>query len=633
MASAILASAQNSLPTELVLLIVEQLADDKEALCTLAQTCRALQHVAEEHLYRRIELFTVRDLHNIINAFSCRPERFRAVHTLKLQYQYDEKDLDDSFDTRRTFNECIAHMPNLREWHIESPYDNCNWDKGLGPHQWVEGDMRRFRAALENACTEGLVEAERIQAERRLGRDVDRTVGLALLESLTIHSHGEDSDFWDLGDFHCLFRHPTLRYLHVSCVSLTEALPALQSHSRPTPLTTLVFDECELTPASLADILRVPAKLKHLTLGENVWNTRRSKRIMPRLNKDMGASLDALAFVKHSLESLTHHDPSWKLDFDTHKARRVSPPGDGMRDFHALRYLQCETTSFLHQAIIMNHEVAPPNLETLRLARHWHDDVDFFEHLPEIEPYLALPSLTTLELMQSAYCGHRFATENYICDPEYVRARHAYAFKLHQAGINLMVLIELHKAYNLIPPYLYGEEIPITDIVYDAEEIGFSHRNAVEKFPDAYPEEAADGAEEHRGIEDPAGLPTPLSKGPDTPAYEPLTDRLSESSISFYKSDTRIILTLLKARFTWNRVPAPMLDEDGEPFEFEMDTDDDDYDEEFMDFEVDDDDMNVVFHELNGQLYVEIYESETEEEDSEDEAEDAAAGGTHDELD
>jgi hypothetical protein len=269
----------------------------------------------------------------------------------------------------------------------------------------------------------------------------------------------------------------------------------------------------------------------------------------------------------------------------------------------------------------------------LRLARHWHDDVDFFEHLPEIEPYLALPSLTTLELMQSAYCGHRFATENYICDPEYVRARHAYAFKLHQAGINLMVLIELHKAYNLIPPYLYGEEIPITDIVYDAEEIGFSHRNAVEKFPDAYPEEAADGAEEHRGIEDPAGLPTPLSKGPDTPAYEPLTDRLSESSISFYKSDTRIILTLLKARFTWNRVPAPMLDEDGEPFEFEMDTDDDDYDEEFMDFEVDDDDMNVVFHELNGQLYVEIYESETEEEDSEDEAEDAAAGGTHDELD
>jgi hypothetical protein len=626
MASAILASAQNSLPTELVFLIVEQLADDREALCTLAQTCRALQYIAEEHLYRRIELFTVRDLHNIIHAFTCRPERSRAVHTLKLQYQYDERDLDDSFDTRRTFNKCIAHMPHLREWHIESPYDNCHWDKGLGPHQWVEGDMRRFRAALENACTEGPAEAERIQAERRLGRDVNRTVGLALLESLTIHSHGQDTDFWPLGDFHCLFRHPALRRLHISCVSLLEAMPALQSHTRPTPLTTLVFDECELTPASLADILRVPAKLKHLTLGENVWNTQRSRRTMPRLNKDMGASLDALASVKHSLESLTHRDPSWKLDMDTHKARRVSPPGDGMRDFHALKYLQCEMTSFLHQAIIMNHAVAPPNLETLRLARHWLDDVDFFEYLPQVEPYLDLPSLTTLELMQSAHCKHRFATENYICDPEYIRARHTYAFKLHQARINLKVLIELHKASNLIPPYLYGEEIPITGCVYNAEEIGFSHRNNV------YSDDGYNDVEEQRDVGDPARPPIPPWDRPIPLPDKPLTDQLSDVRISMLRSDTCTVLTLLKARFTLDKRPPPITDEDGDPFESEMDTDDDDYDEEFMDFEVDDDDMNVVFHELNGELYIEVYESETEEEDSEDD-EGAAADGADEELD
>jgi hypothetical protein len=34
------------------------------------------------------------------------------------------KDLQESMDMRKTFNECVAHMVNLREWHIESPYDN-----------------------------------------------------------------------------------------------------------------------------------------------------------------------------------------------------------------------------------------------------------------------------------------------------------------------------------------------------------------------------------------------------------------------------------------------------------------------------------------------------------------------------
>jgi hypothetical protein len=605
MASAILSSAQNSLPTELVLLIVAQLEDDKETLCTLAQTCRTLQDFAEEHIYRTIELFTVRDLRNIITAFESRVERSRAVHTLKLQYQFHELDLEANFDARRAFNDCIANMPNLREWHIESPYDNCNWDKGLGPHQWVEGDMRRFREALEHACIEGPVEAERIQAERRLGQNIQRTVGLALLESLTIHTHGSDSDFWDLGGFHCLFRHPTLRHLHISCVSLTEALPTLQSHTRPTPLTTLVFDECELTSASLKDILRVPAKLKHLTLGENVWNTRQSRRIQPKLNKDAGAALEALTCVKHSLESLTHYDPSWRLDYDSHKCRRMSPPGNGMRDFHALKFLQCEITSFLHQAIIMNHEVAPPNLETLRLPRHWNEPFDFFEHLPKIDPYLYLPSLTTLELMQSAPRTHPLATENHICDPEQIRARHAFAFKLHQAGVNLKVLIEMHSRPNLIPPFLYGEEMPIVECLYDAQKVGFSLEDSV--FHPATPS---------------------TTSRKESFAEKPLSDQLSDSRITDIKNQTHGIMLLLETRFV--QQSATDMDFDDDLFDFDDMETDEEFDEEledddYVDFGMEDDDMHVVFHEHNGQLYVEIMEEETDEENTDTEEEDEGA--------
>jgi hypothetical protein len=614
MAFAILASAHNSLPAELVILIVEHLSDDNQTLCTLARTSRALQHLAEEQLYKTIELFTVRDLHNMVQAFTYRHERVRAVHTLKLQYQYHEKDLGENFEIRKTFNECIAHMVNLRDWHVESPYDNCHWSEGEGPEQWVMSDMERFRAALEHACVEGPAEAERIQAERRLGNVVDRTVGLALLESLTIHSHGTDSDFWELGGYHCLFRHPTLRHLHVSCVSFTEIIPKLRMHKgKKTPLTTLEFNECEISPEALTDILRMPANLKQLTLGENVWNTRRSKRIKPRLTQNAAASLEALGAVAHSLESLTHWDPSWKLDLDSHKPRRINPPGDGMRSFHALRYMQCETTSFLHQAIIMNHEVAPPNLDTLRLCRHWNEPVDFFEHPPNVETYLALPSLKTLELMQSSWCWLEMSMADYVCDEERLRNRHAYAYKLYKSGINLKVLIEMHRDGSLIPPFLHGEPTPITDCVYDAQEIGFLHDTTTQTS-------ISNEFNDLREQIEVAKRPHDADPNPKKLSYD--TDQLDESEIEYIKHQTQQILLRLKKKFIGERrlrraeSILEFVDENGHD-DVDMDLEDGewDLDDDDVDFEMDGEDANVIFHEHNGELYIEVYESETDEED------------------
>jgi hypothetical protein len=74
-------------------------------------------------------------------------------------------------------------------------------------------------------------------AEQRLGNAVDRTVGLALLERLTVHLHGVETDFWDLASFHCLFRYLTLRYIYISCVFLIEDILVLAAHTSKTPLT------------------------------------------------------------------------------------------------------------------------------------------------------------------------------------------------------------------------------------------------------------------------------------------------------------------------------------------------------------------------------------------------------------
>ena len=474
------------LPNELALLVIECLAHDSSALCALARTCRGLQYPAEAQIYKHIDLFSVTDLYAIIDAFACRYERARAVHTLKIQYQYEPEDLQDSQSTRKLFNACVAHMVNLREWHIESPFDNCRWLEE-GGQEWVERDMVHFQHILEAACVNGPVEAEHVLAEQRLGRVVERTVGLALLQRLTIHSHGTKEDFWDLDGFNCLFRHPNLRHLHVSCITFPEEeIPSLAPYAQSTPLTTLIFDECELELESLRSILRTPAALKHLTLGENIFNIHGSKSSNPRLSRHASSTIKVLSVVAHSLESLTHLDPSWRsrLYFNLNK-QSIRPAGDGMRSFHSLKYLECDTNSFLHRAVIMNPDLAPPNLDTLRLRRHWEVSPDFYEEPPVVDYYMALPSLSTLELMQSSFMLYDYSNADRICQGDRLRNRHAFAYKLYKARINFKLLIEMHSNPNLIPPYLHGELLPIIHCLYDASKVGFRRRTR--KHPEAIP--------------------------------------------------------------------------------------------------------------------------------------------------
>ncbi|KAJ4311817.1 hypothetical protein N0V94_007759 [Neodidymelliopsis sp. IMI 364377] len=526
MSSTLLGSIDHRLPNELTLLVVDQLAHDNHTLCTLARTCRGFQQLAEEHIYKTIRLRSVEGLDRIITAFVSRNDRVRAVQTLKILYRWNER-LQVSLERRKAFNECVAQMVNLREWHIESPYDNFKWESG--GHEWVEGDMERFRQALENACTEGAAEMERLIQDRKLSRSIQRTVGLAQLESLTIHSHGAHADFWPLDGFHCLFRHPSLRYLHISCVTLPKEIPILESHKRKTPLTTLIFDECELETKSLLHILSTPEKLKHLTLGENVFNVNRSAEISPRLTTDPVGAIEALAAVAHSLETLRHLDSKWRIALEAHILTRRRVPGNGMRQFHSLKTIECDTASFLHETIIMNHDLAPPNLDSLIVRRHFWAPPDFWDRLPDVENYLALPSLHELDFKQSAAALNQLSTPDYICEPDRLRNRHAYAYKLYKSNINLKVSIELGRGSSLIPPYLHGEPVPEVRCLYDAAKVGFQRRisdsdDVADKFDVSAPESHL----EH-----------------DTPE----TDQLGNTDIQHLTGLTRRTLQQMKQRF------------------------------------------------------------------------------------
>jgi hypothetical protein len=296
------------------------------------------------------------------------------------------------------------------------------------------------------------------------------------MPTVVLHSHGANTDFWGLDAYHCLFKHPSLRYLHVSCITFPKSdLPELAPFAATTPLTTLVFDECELEPASLRRILSTPKALKHLTLGENVANIRESQGPDPRLTSSPEAAIAALLPVAHSLETLTHFDPTWATLPDSGDPPHMQLKAPGMRDFFKLRFIQTDRCSFLHRGIISSSVLAPPNLETVRVHNYQRQYMEsFLDELPDLLSYSRLQSIKCIELIQPMIAPRpkavRAAAEQ-ICDslPE----RHACAYQLWKRGIRLTMYAEIHLKSSFIPPYLQGEPAPELLCVYDSDDVGF----------------------------------------------------------------------------------------------------------------------------------------------------------------
>lgn len=244
-----------------------------------------------------------------------------------------------------------------------------------------------------------------------------------------------------------------------------------------TPLTTLIFDECELETESLFRILSTPKSLKHLTLGENVSNLRHRGPV-PKLTSAPQATMKALMPVAHSLETLTHFDPTFAIMADPGHPSPIKIKGSGMRAFHCLKFFEMDRCSLFHRGIISSHTLAPPNLETIRVRNHRRHDGDMFDQLPDLTPYTYLPSVKLLEFVQPSilpFEEYARTLADYICDDDSVKERHAYAYKLWKSGINMKLYAEMQLKTSYIPPYLYGEPLPELLTVYNSVEVGF-HR-------------------------------------------------------------------------------------------------------------------------------------------------------------
>lgn len=257
----------------------------------------------------------------------------------------------------------------------------------------------------------------------------------------------------NLRGFYCLLRHPSLRFLHLVAVRLPSDLPELEpSFVETTPLTTLIFDQCELKVDSLSRILSAPKNLKHLTLSE----------VSDVLSLDPQATMKSLMPIAKSLETLTHFHRAF-LDI-------ANPQGDlspiklnssSMREFLHLKFIDIDYCS-LFRGIVSNPAIAPPKLETIRLRDR---NVFMLDQHHDLTPYTCLPSVRLLEFIQHSSINHPDFVDilaDDICEPGRVEGYHSWSSKLSESGINmkLYVVMEIweHSKYPVI--------------VYDSAETG-----------------------------------------------------------------------------------------------------------------------------------------------------------------
>ena len=129
-----------SLPNELIDAIVESI-DDRSTLVALAQTCKTLQPLAEDQLFKRIYVRNGRCVQRLIESMAKRPKRYRAIESLEATPPcYDWRGIE-------MMPSVVGKMEKLRSLKVESPLINTSHLGGWWSKQTVAEYMKLFEIA------------------------------------------------------------------------------------------------------------------------------------------------------------------------------------------------------------------------------------------------------------------------------------------------------------------------------------------------------------------------------------------------------------------------------------------------------------------------------------------------------
>ncbi|KAH7383872.1 hypothetical protein BKA66DRAFT_86768 [Pyrenochaeta sp. MPI-SDFR-AT-0127] len=454
-----------SLVDELLLNIIDQI-DNRDSLCSLAATCTRFQDLVEPYVWRKLLILKGTHARSIAAALDSRDARVDYVQDLSIRYK------DEYREGIEELNHFVSLMSKLRHLTIESPCpNNSEWRSGVYFDGWSRIDYTNLLARAVYPRT-GI------------------PLALPVLQSLTLHGHGAGDKKFLLGNAVAMFRHPTLRQITISCLNFDAEMRSddiLEDERKSTPLQSLVLIECNVNVLFLDAVLSLPKALKVLSIGERLHAFEECiPSLVSKTRTSSAKFLAALQRQAHSLTQLKHI--GGHIRYQT--SREIDPEGSAkMRSFTNLEHLELGFESNIYYYIRNNG--FPPSLKTLKMLdaaislNAGHDlrslsDIAFrsltslvTDHLP-----ITLPAEFTLHLN---FADHSFFTLFITANPSEERHLLSTLFLNRPAVYKIASIL---KSYNsrflisretfplgtsFIPPYMYGEDLPMEEMMYDSD--------------------------------------------------------------------------------------------------------------------------------------------------------------------
>ena len=290
-----------------------------------------------------------------------------------------------------------------------------------------------------------------------------------------------------------MFLHPTLRKITLSCLNFEGDMDLkdqfVAEKQKSTPLQSLFLIECNVNVQFLDVVLSLPKALKELSIGERLhtfteceptldWKARTSAALFLTALQRQADSLQRLAHIGGAVQYLT--------------ARETDPEGAArLRSLTNLQHLELGFESHLYYYLRQNG--FPPTLKTLKMLdaaislNAGHDIRSMSD--------IAFRSITTLvkEHMFSAVTQPGFTIHLHFSDHSifrlFVIAHPAEQNRLlstlfldRPAIYKIATILKSYNAHFLvsrdtfpsgtayIPPYMYGEELPVEELMYDSND-------------------------------------------------------------------------------------------------------------------------------------------------------------------
>ncbi|KAH6723376.1 hypothetical protein BKA61DRAFT_648537 [Leptodontidium sp. MPI-SDFR-AT-0119] len=435
-----------------LLIQIAQHIDSSQDLCSLAVTCSRLQGFAEPVLYSSILIRNGSKALKLFNAILRRSGRALFVRKLHIRYRSDgEAGIE-------ILNLALLHLLKLKELLIEAPC--CNDTPSQRADFQSQGKID-YATYFEFASSMTLGPQPQVQIP---------------LETLVLHSHnvrGPDRRAFDMGKNAVIFLHPTLRNLTISCFDIGENIKSYLSASKnSTVLRSLIFDECNITTDGLAAILSVPKALESLTIGERIHHRSNHEP----LGRHPAKFLKALALQERSLTYVKHIGGRTDLP---HKSTQLS-----LATFSNIKNMKLDADSILTRIL---KETAPPWAPTIppnlklclllpcdELYLNDEDDVWYSPVMSMVEWLGRVSNLDIVvdfdgrnnmdRVIQSLWKGR--------LGPRLLKQilRLVGPGREHGRLDKRSLRISVVRWTGFIPPYMYGEELPQEELIFDSDD-------------------------------------------------------------------------------------------------------------------------------------------------------------------